>query len=312
MVIAGLEYAFAQKNRKGEISISPDIRSGYADRLVANSTLLNFGVLLRDESVVSVDNNPQRMWRNLHQIRNGQIVKQTMRLRLTRTQYQKVEAMGVRLVEPYDPTTVLYSLRHDSFRWMTDPTLVGRIYFDNGEYVRAKRSIVELEHKLKWFEVEMRRLSKQIAWQYIDSRDRIPRTFMRPKFIYDYEPTEPGNFVGWQWVLEPSESLEDYRPMPDGPKSYISFVSLAESRYEVLYHLRPRLTAIVREYELAAWEHWGKEAENRWSQTRVKRTLWQARKLSDGSLLRRRDLVRSVRVRPGSTQGDVTLKSSLS
>ncbi len=311
VVISDLEYAFAQKHRRGEVSISPNTRSGYADRLVANSTLLNFGILLRDESVLSVDDNPQRKWRNLHQIRNGQVAQQSMRLRLTRDQYLRIEAMGVDLAEQYDPDTVLYCLKYDSFRWMTDPSLVGRMYFVNNEYVRAKRAIVELEHRLEWLESEMRRLSKQIAWKYIDFHDRPPRTLARPKFVYDYAPNEPGDFIGWEWVLEPVGEPKTFQPMSDGPRSYPSFVMLAGDRYEILYHLRPKLTAIVREYELAAWEHWGRKAENRWDQMRVKRTVWQFRKLSDGSTLRRRDLVRRVRVRPGTLEANVNLKSSL-
>ncbi len=300
VVISDLEYVLPKKHRKGEVSITPEVRSGIADRLVANSILLNFGILLKDESVLVVTDNSKRRWRNLHQIRNGRITEQSMRMRLSALQYLRFTEMGVKLLEEYSPTTVLYTLDYSCFRWLTDPTLVGRMYFPHDTYLQAKATIVELEEKLPWVDKEMRRLSKQIAWHYID-RPTWPRVFRNPQFEYEYGPTEPSDFVGWQWVLETGKEPTSYLSMPDGPLSYPSYVSLAESRYQILYHLRPALMAIVREFELAAWEHKGRFADKGWSNTRTKRTLWQVRELPDGRVLKRRALVKSVRVRAASS-----------
>ena len=301
VVISDLEYVLPEKHRKGEVSITPNVRSGIADRLVASSILLNFGILLKDESVLVVTDDSKRQWRNLHQIRNGRIAEQSMRMRLTLRQYLKLMEMGVKLLEEYSSTTVLYTLDYSCFRWLTDPSLVGRMYFPHDTYLQAKASIVELEEKLPWVEKEMRRLSKQIAWHYID-RPTWPRVFRNPKFEYEYGPTEPSDFIGWQWVLETGKEPTTYSPMPDGPLSYPSYVSLADSRYEILYHLRPALMATVREFELAAWEHKGRLADKGWSHRRTKRTLWQIRQLPDGRVLKRRALVKSIKVRAGSSQ----------
>lgn len=300
VVISDLEYVLPEKHRKGELSITPGVRSGIADRLVASSVLLNFGILLKDESVLVVTDDSKRQWRNMHQIRNGKIVEQCMRMRLTSHQYSKLIEMGVKLLESYTPTTVLYTLDYSCFRWLTDPTLVGRMYFPRDTYLETKAQIVDLEEKLPWVDKEMRRLSKQIAWHYID-RPAWPRIFRNPKFEYEYGPSEPSDFIGWQWVLETGKQQATYLPMPDGPQSYPSYVSLAESRYEILYHLRPALVAVVREYELAAWEHKGRFADKGWSAKRIKRTLWQVRQLPDGRVLKRRALTKSLRVRAGSS-----------
>ncbi len=300
VVISDLEYVFPEKHRKGELSITPEVRSGTADRLVASSILLNFGILLKDESVLVVTDDSKRQWRNMHQIRNGRIAEQSMRMRLTSTQHSTLVEMGVKLLEEYSPTTVLYTLDYSCFRWLTDPSLVGRMYFPHDTYIGAKASIADLEEKLPWVNKEMHRLSKQIAWHYID-RPTWPRIFRNPKFEYEFGPTEPSDFIGWQWVLETGKEPATYSPMPDGPLSYTSYVSLADSRYEILYHIRPALTAIVREFELAAWEHKGRFADKGWSHKRSKRTLWQVRQLSDGRVLKRRELVKSLRVRAGSS-----------
>lgn len=299
VVISDLETVTPQKSRKGEESITPGARRGFADRLVAHRTLLNFGILLKDESVFSVDDDPKRRWRNFHQVRNGQIVPLHLQIKITKEQFDRIAEMGVKLEEKFDKNQVFYTVDLGSFRWLTDPTYVGRMYFPSDQYIFSKLAIADLEDKLPFVEKEMARLSKQIAWGY-EERTASRRFHDKGRFEYEYGPSEPDTVKAWEWVVDTGKEPVAYQPMPDGPKSFPSYMQLAESRYQILYHIRPRLIAVVREFELAAWEHRGRFTDRGWENVRVKRTVWQARKLSCGVILRRRLIDRTIRVKARS------------
>jgi len=301
VVISDFETVTPKKTRKGEESITPEIRRGLTDRLVAHRSLLNFGILLKDESVISVDNDSKRRWRNFHQVRNGSIAPQRLRIKINKWQFDHISEMGVKLVEEFDKNQVLYTVELNCFRWITDPTFVGRMYFPSDKYITAKLAIAEMEDKLPYLEKEMARLSKQIAWGY-EERSASRRFYDKGRYEYEYGLSEPSTVTAWEWVVGSGKEPVVYLPMPDGPKSFPSYISLAESRYEILYHLRPKLVAVVREFELAAWEHRGRDTDRGWDKVYVKRTVWQERRLSRGAILRRREIPRTVRVKPIGSQ----------
>ncbi len=301
IVICDLESVTPVKIRKGEESITPNVRSGIADRLIAHRTLLNFGILLKDDSVISVDDEPKRRWRNFHQVRDGRIAQQDLKIKLSKSQYDQLSGMGVRFVSGFSQYQVLYTLELGCFRWITDPTYVGRMYFPHDRYIAAKLAIADLEEKLPWVEREMARLSKQIAWGY-EERTIARRFSDKGRYQYEYGPSEPGSVTGWEWVVDSGKEPAVYTSLPDGPKSFPSYMQLAESRYQILYHTRPALLAEVREFEFAAWEHRGRFTNLGWDRVKIKRTIWQQRRLSKGVVLRRREVDRTIRVKLGSTR----------
>lgn len=305
VVISDYDPVSPQKSRKGEVAVS-GTRFGVADRIVAHRELLNFGILFRDEAVISIDNNPRRKWRNFHQIRDGKLVRQTIEVRLTGAQRLELEERGVRFIESSPSDTVLLGVDQSSFVWLTDPSLVGRIYFKNGEYLAHKRTVAYCDEKLEWLKLERARLKNQIVWSSyplwirrgIDKLD---------DFEYIYGPAVAGTFTAWIWELDEDRPRTDFTAYPDRALAYASYQQVVAERRNILFHIRPKSMAVVREYELAAWEHKGRLSQNGWSQVTIKRTTWSQRNLGTEVRLRRRSCSKIVSVRDGYEEPKISI-----